>query len=67
LQIKFIKTSFLFLDSFLLYFYSVLFIYAYVYMSDKLSLLMLNPFSSESVDNSFKFDWLKKYNLKYHW
>lgn len=36
-------------------------------MSDKLSLLMLNPFSSESVDNSFKFDWLKKYNLKYHW
>ena len=36
-------------------------------MSDKLSVLVLNPFSSKSVDKKIEWAWLKKYNLEIHW
>ena len=36
-------------------------------MSDKLSVLVLNPFSSKIVDKKIDTNWLKKYNLDIHW
>ena len=36
-------------------------------MSDKLSVLVLNPFSSKIVDKKINNNWLKKYDLDIHW
>ena len=36
-------------------------------MSDKLSVLVLNPFSSKIVDKKINYNWLKKYKLDIHW
>ena len=36
-------------------------------MSDKLSVLVLNPFSGDVVEKNDNFFWLKKYSLDIHW
>lgn len=36
-------------------------------MSDKLSVLVLNPFSNKAMDEGINFGWLKKYSLDIHW
>ena len=45
----------------------VIFTYIFYYMSDKLSVLVLNPFSSKILDKKIEWAWLKKYNLEISW
>ena len=47
--------------------YILIFTYDYYYMSDKLSVLVLNAFSDKNTSNDKLFQWLKKYWLEIHW